>query len=318
MAETLASPTTASPLRLYEGDPVVLHGSSIGYVQSVETATIGEETLELLVINFPNEKAVRKLPTTNFGELGLRNLSSKEELEALMQVLQAPPALKSNRWKARQDQLQKYCDSAALVDWGTVVRSLHDELQGEVQFAKNRLYQAAREKLVTEMALVLKLNKGSVNTLLDRVLNGEAVAATQLQAFLKGMPIVPLSTGAEIRLRAPSPPLIAAYKEVLAELERSKLQRDLERLMAENTALEEELERQRDLLRQKYTRASTTAAKAAGEDSATRLTAATATPSATTPTLSSNPQKTLRENLPPPLPGWHWTQSGNMVPTKRR
>lgn len=154
------------------GDYVVYPTHGVGRVEGVETQSIGEETIDLIVIKFEKDRMTLRVPVAKAQLSGLRKLSSRKIMDSALTTLKGRSRVKRTMWSRRAQEYEAKINSGDPVSIAEVVRDLHRaDDQPEQSYSERQMYQAALDRLARELAALEKI--------------GEEEAAQKLEKLLK-------------------------------------------------------------------------------------------------------------------------------------
>ncbi|WP_293449811.1 CarD family transcriptional regulator [Planktotalea sp.] len=136
-------------------DFVVYPAHGVGKVVSVEEQEIAETMLEFYVIAFEKDKMTLRVPTHKALDIGMRSLSSPDEVSYAMKTLKGKAKVKRAMWSRRAQEYEQKINSGDLIAIAEVVRDLHrTDDQREQSYSERQLYEAALERLTREIGAV--------------------------------------------------------------------------------------------------------------------------------------------------------------------
>jgi len=142
-------------------------------VTGVEKQEIAGFNLQLFVILFESEKMTLRVPVEKVADSGLRKISSKDKMMAVMGTLKGRARSKRTMWSRRAQEYEAKINSGDPVAIAEVVRDLYRAPgQPEQSYSERQMYEAALERLVNEYALVEKLDVDAATQKLETVLSG--------------------------------------------------------------------------------------------------------------------------------------------------
>jgi CarD family transcriptional regulator len=142
-------------------DFVVFPAHGVGKVTTVETQEIAGTKMELFVILFEKDKMTLRVPTAKATAVGMRNLSSPEEIAKAMKTLKGRARVKRAMWSRRAQEYEQKINSGDLMSIAEVVRDLHrNDEEREQSYSERQLYEAALERLTREVAAVDGTDEG--------------------------------------------------------------------------------------------------------------------------------------------------------------
>jgi CarD family transcriptional regulator len=168
-----AAKKPARKLPFSRGDYVVYPTHGVGKVTGVEKQEIAGFNLQLFVILFESEKMTLRVPVDKVSDSGLRKISSKDKMMAVIATLKGRARSKRTMWSRRAQEYEAKINSGDPVAIAEVVRDLYRAPgQPEQSYSERQMYEAAVERLVNEYALVEKLDVDAATEKLETVLSG--------------------------------------------------------------------------------------------------------------------------------------------------
>jgi CarD family transcriptional regulator, regulator of rRNA transcription len=154
---------------------VVYPAHGVGRVVSIEEQEVAGLVLELFVISFEKDKMTLRVPTNKAIEVGMRSLSTPDEVSRAMVTLKGKAKVKRAMWSRRAQEYEQKINSGDLIAIAEVVRDLHrtDE-QREQSYSERQLYEAALERLTREFAAVAGSDEMEAQRQVDDVLMSRA------------------------------------------------------------------------------------------------------------------------------------------------
>ncbi|MEM7241734.1 MAG: CarD family transcriptional regulator [Pseudomonadota bacterium] len=136
-------------------DFVVYPAHGVGKIMDVETQEIAGIEMELFVIAFEKDKMTLRVPTEKATSVGMRNLSTEDEIAKAMKTLKGRARVKRAMWSRRAQEYEQKINSGDLQAIAEVVRDLHrNDEEREQSYSERQLYEAALERLTREVAAV--------------------------------------------------------------------------------------------------------------------------------------------------------------------
>ena len=162
---------TTEQLNLKPGDYVVYPTHGVGMVKKVETQTIGEASLEMVVVNFEQDKMILHVPVTKVSSSGMRKLSSKDIMKSALTTLKGRARIKRTMWSRRAQEYEAKINSGDPVSIAEVVRDLHVRVgEPEQSYSERQLYEAALDRLSRELAAVEGVKQDQAETKIEKTL----------------------------------------------------------------------------------------------------------------------------------------------------
>ena len=153
---------------------VVYPAHGVGKILAVETQKVADIELEMFIVFFDKDKLTLKVPTAKALEVGMRPLSSREVIEKAILTLKGKARVKRAMWSRRAKEYEDKIYSGDLLSIAEVVRDLHRGEDKEQSYSERQLYEAARERLTREMAIVDGLEEQIAQDKVDEVLGSRA------------------------------------------------------------------------------------------------------------------------------------------------
>ena len=154
------------------GDYVVYPTHGVGKVTGLEKREVAGFNLQLFVISFDAEKMTLRVPVDKVLDSGLRKISTKDKMQAVMATLRGRARSKRTMWSRRAQEYEAKINSGEPVAIAEVVRDLYRaEGQPEQSYSERQMYERALERLVHEFALVEKLDVEAATNKLERLID---------------------------------------------------------------------------------------------------------------------------------------------------
>lgn len=153
------------------GDYVVYPTHGVGRVTGVEKREVAGFNLQLFVISFDAEKMTLRVPVNKVYDSGLRKISTRDKMQAVMATLRGRARSKRTMWSRRAQEYEAKINSGEPVAIAEVVRDLfRAEGQPEQSYSERQMYERALERLVHEFALVEKLDVEAATNKLEKLI----------------------------------------------------------------------------------------------------------------------------------------------------
>jgi CarD family transcriptional regulator len=157
---------------------VVYPAHGVGKVTAIEEQEIADVKLELYVIVFEKDKMTLRVPTHKAVEIGMRSLSTPDEVAHAMKTLKGKAKVKRAMWSRRAQEYEQKINSGDLIAIAEVVRDLHrTDDQREQSYSERQLYEAALERLTREFGAVQGGDEDGAARQITDVLMSRAPAA---------------------------------------------------------------------------------------------------------------------------------------------
>jgi len=155
-----------------QGDYVVYPTHGVGRVQSIERQKIAGHDLELFVITFDRDRMTLRVPVPKAQQSGLRKLSSHSVMETALTTLRGRARVKRTMWSRRAQEYEAKINSGDPVSIAEVVRDLHRHAnQPDQSYSERQIYEAALERLASELAAVDGIERDKATQKLEMLLD---------------------------------------------------------------------------------------------------------------------------------------------------
>jgi CarD family transcriptional regulator len=136
-------------IKFRPGDHVVYPTHGVGLVQGVEKENIGGNNLDLVVVTFDNDRMTLRVPTNKMDASGLRQISSRKEMDDAVNTLKGRARVKRTMWSRRAQEYETKINSGDPGSIAQVVRDLHRNVgQPDQSFSERQIYEVALEGLI--------------------------------------------------------------------------------------------------------------------------------------------------------------------------
>ena len=154
------------------GDFIVYPSHGVGEINDIQTFEIAEEKLEMYNVIFDKEKMTLKIPTIKAKEIGIRKVSSRNEMKKTLEILKGKAKIRRTMWSRRAQEYEAKINSGILIELTEVVRDLfRNSNQPEQSYSERQLYESARDRLAREVAVVEKINDVNAVEKIEIILN---------------------------------------------------------------------------------------------------------------------------------------------------
>ena len=154
------------------GDFIVYPSHGVGEITAIQTFEIAEEKLEMYNVIFDKEKMTLKIPTIKAKEIGIRKVSSRNEMKKTLEILKSKAKIRRTMWSRRAQEYEAKINSGVLTELTEVVRDLfRNSNQPEQSYSERQLYESARDRLAREVAVVEKTDDIKAVEKIEIILN---------------------------------------------------------------------------------------------------------------------------------------------------
>ena len=166
------SPTKKIKLQYSVGDFIVYPSHGVGEITDIQTFEIAEEKLEMYNVIFDKEKMTLKIPTIKAKEIGIRKVSSRNEMKKTLEILKSKAKIRRTMWSRRAQEYEAKINSGILIELTEVVRDLfRNSNQPEQSYSERQLYESARDRLAREVAVDEKSDDDKAVDKIEIILN---------------------------------------------------------------------------------------------------------------------------------------------------
>jgi len=154
-----------------EGDYVVYPTHGVGKVHAIERQHIAGHELELFVITFDRDRMTLRVPVPKAKKSGLRKLSTRNAMDVALDALSGRAKIKRAMWSRRAQEYEAKINSGDPLAIAEVVRDLHRNAnQPDQSYSERQIYEAAKERLASELAAVHEIEPDQATEKLEKLL----------------------------------------------------------------------------------------------------------------------------------------------------
>ena len=151
---------------------VVYPSHGIGQILEIEKKEIAGQMLTMYVIEFEKEKMTLRVPLEKTKEIGVRKVSTKNQLKEIFEILTGKAKIRRTMWSRRAQEYEAKINSGDIKLLTEVVRDLfRSDSQPEQSYSERQLYEAARERLSREVAVIEKNDEQKAIEKIETILN---------------------------------------------------------------------------------------------------------------------------------------------------
>ena len=153
-------------------DFVVYPTHGVGKILGTETQEIAGTQLDLLVINFEQDRMTLRIPVAKAETSGLRRLSSRKQMDLALVKLEGRARVRRTMWSRRAQEYEAKINSGDPVSIAEVVRDLRrNSNQSEQSYSERQMYQAALDRLAREYAAIENIDEETAISRLERLMH---------------------------------------------------------------------------------------------------------------------------------------------------
>ena len=151
---------------------VIYPSHGIGQILEIEKKEIAGQMLKMYVIEFEKEKMILRVPVEKTKEIGVRKVSTKNQLKEIFEILTGKAKIRRTMWSRRAQEYEAKINSGDIKLLTEVVRDLfRSDSQPEQSYSERQLYEAARERLSREVAVIEKTDEQKAVEKIETILN---------------------------------------------------------------------------------------------------------------------------------------------------
>lgn len=154
------------------GDYVVYPTHGVGLIKGTESQEIAGTQLDLLVIDFEQDRMTLRIPVGKAKDSGLRRLSSRKQMDAAIAKLKGRARVRRTMWSRRAQEYEAKINSGDPVSIAEVVRDLRrPSNQGDQSYSERQMYQAAIDRLAREFAKIEQIDEDAAVNKLEKLMD---------------------------------------------------------------------------------------------------------------------------------------------------
>lgn len=154
------------------GDYVVYPTHGVGLIKGTESQEIAGTQLDLLVIDFEQDRMTLRIPVGKAKDSGLRRLSSRKQMDAAIAKLKGRARVRRTMWSRRAQEYEAKINSGDPVSIAEVVRDLRrPRNQGDQSYSERQMYQAAIDRLAREFAKIEQIDEDAAVNKLEKLMD---------------------------------------------------------------------------------------------------------------------------------------------------
>lgn len=166
------SPMTKKSSEFKTGDFVVYPTHGVGLIKGTETQIVAGTELDLLVIDFEQDRMTLRIPLGKARTSGLRRLSSRKQMDVALQKLKGRAKVRRTMWSRRAQEYEAKINSGDPVSIAEVVRDLRrSSNQADQSYSERQMYQAAIDRLAREFAKIEQIDEVTAVDRLEKLMD---------------------------------------------------------------------------------------------------------------------------------------------------
>ncbi len=153
------------------GDKVIYPNQGVGVIQEVCQRKIGGQRQKFYLLKITSNNSRVMIPIANVDHVGLRRLCNEKQLESLFDILRDDYCELDQDWKNRYKENIEKMRTGSIFEVATVLRNLYFlSLRKALSFREKKMFDRARELVVSEIAMVRDKPAKEVEDLIETLL----------------------------------------------------------------------------------------------------------------------------------------------------
>ena len=151
---------------------VIYPSHGIGQILEIEKKEIAGQMLKMYVIEFEKEKMILRVPVEKTKEIGVRKVSTKNQLKEIFEILTGKAKIRRTMWSRRAQEYEAKISSGKIYELAEVVRDLNkgDDLMIDQSYSERQLFEKAYDRILSEFQIVLNVSREDTQKKLDKAL----------------------------------------------------------------------------------------------------------------------------------------------------
>ena len=150
------------------GEVVVYPAHGVSEVESIETREISGSKIPFFILKVLDTQMTVMVPVSNVENVGIRQLIDEEEIGKVIDILnQRSVQIDNQTWNRRYREYMEKIKSGSAFEIAEVLRDLNILKRGkELSFGERKMYDTAKNLLVSEISTSKKNDKTDVERML--------------------------------------------------------------------------------------------------------------------------------------------------------
>lgn len=137
------------------GEFAVYPSHGVGKIIGMEDTKIMGQDFSCYLMSFERDKLVIKIPVATSKKVGLRHLSTKDEIEEVLSVLRSGVKKLKGMWSRRAQEYETKINSGDIMLLAEVLRDLTRDIEdGDRSYSERIIYETAINRLASEYEAV--------------------------------------------------------------------------------------------------------------------------------------------------------------------
>ncbi|MFH1081963.1 MAG: CarD family transcriptional regulator [Pseudomonadota bacterium] len=153
------------------GDLAVYPAHGVGIIEKIESQEFSGCEQDFYVMRILNNNMIIMIPTSNAGNVGLREIIGKAELPRLYSILKRRDVpLDHQTWNRRYREYMDKIKTGSVFEVAEVYRDLLIlRVEKELSFGERKMLDTARTLLIKEISLAKEIGESQVEKDLDKM-----------------------------------------------------------------------------------------------------------------------------------------------------
>ena len=150
------------------GDVVVYPAHGVAEIESISEREISGASIPFIILKVLDTQMTVMVPVSNAGNVGIRRLIDKKEIDHVMAILKQRDIHVDNQtWNRRYREYMEKIKSGSAREIAEVLRDLNVLKRGkELSFGERKMYDTAKNLLVNEISISRKFSKEKVEKMI--------------------------------------------------------------------------------------------------------------------------------------------------------
>ncbi|MBE5812290.1 MAG: CarD family transcriptional regulator [Clostridiales bacterium] len=154
------------------GDKVVYPMHGAGVIESIEEREILGEKQKYYIMKMPVGDIQVMVPTASAEKVGLREVIHCEDADKVLGVLSSEQTAMNTNWNKRYRENMDRIKNGKILEVAEVVKNLaHKSIDKGLSAGEKKLYNNAKQILISELVLANQGTKAEVEALIDEKLS---------------------------------------------------------------------------------------------------------------------------------------------------
>ncbi|MBI4773547.1 MAG: CarD family transcriptional regulator [Deltaproteobacteria bacterium] len=153
------------------GDLAVYPAHGVGIIESLECKAVMGEEQDFYIMRILDSGMIIMIPIKNAGNVGLRQLISKEEINQVYRILEdRTTEIDNQTWNRRYREYMEKIKTGSLFEVAEVLRDLSIlKSDKDLSFGERKMLDTARNLLVKEIALATEMEENQIEKQLNQI-----------------------------------------------------------------------------------------------------------------------------------------------------